>query len=136
MDGKLIRVPWYRSSLLDFASVPSQPTTAASEVEVSFLTPSSRPCFKLKTPSRANRPPASPNTPGFMIVRFNHNGNDTHGYEMIDFRETAPAAANETMYAADGSGATLSTVGGLAAGVPGELRGWELLHQRHGKMPW
>lgn len=31
-----------------------------------------------------------------MIVRYN-NPNGTHGYETIDFRETAPAASNETV---------------------------------------
>lgn len=36
----------------------------------------------------------------------------------IDFRETAPAAANETMYVDD---PTKSTIGGLAVGVPGAL---------------
>lgn len=33
---------------------------------------------------------------GFMLVRFN-NDDGTHGYEMIDFRETMPAAGNETV---------------------------------------
>ncbi|EPQ58687.1 gamma-glutamyltransferase [Gloeophyllum trabeum ATCC 11539] len=71
---------------------------------------------------------------GFMLVRFNQPGG-SHDYEMIDFRETMPAAGNETMYLTATS-PTASTVGGLAIGVPGELRGWEALHQRHGKLPW
>lgn len=56
----------------------------------------------------------------------------------LDFREVAPAAATETMYQ-DAQGNVLpdaSTKGPRAAGVPGELAGLYLLHQRHGKLPW
>ena len=72
---------------------------------------------------------------GFGIVRFNKD-DGSHDYETIDFRETMPAAGNVSMYASDANGSTLSTIGGLAVGVPGELRGWEALHNRHGKLPW
>lgn len=45
-----------------------------------------------------------------MLIR------DAHGeYEFIDFRETAPGASTEDMYALNG---TLSQVTGLAVGVP------------------
>lgn len=63
-----------------------------------------------------------------MLVRSS-NGS----FEFIDFRETAPAAAFETMYSEDDS---LSLYGGLASGVPGELRGLEHLHKGYGKLPW
>ncbi|KAM0745866.1 gamma-glutamyltranspeptidase [Meredithblackwellia eburnea MCA 4105] len=72
---------------------------------------------------------------GFMLVRFNKEDGSGHAYEMIDFRETMPAAGNETMYL-NATSKTASTIGGLAVGVPGELRGWEALHQRHGKLNW
>lgn len=72
---------------------------------------------------------------GFMLIRFN-NPDGSHGYEQIDFRETMPAAGNETMYSSYGVNQTKSTIGGLAVGVPGELRGWEMLHARHGSLPW
>lgn len=86
-----------------------------------------------------------------MVIRFK-NADGSHGYEQIDFRETMPAAGNETMYSQYGANETQSTIGGLAVGVPGEMRGtlselcvlpwtdsvpaWELLHKRHGKLPW
>jgi gamma-glutamyltranspeptidase len=61
---------------------------------------------------------------------------------VIDSREVAPGAATATMY--DNGGGALedtppsyaSLVGGLAAGVPGELRGLELAHRLYGKLPW
>lgn len=65
---------------------------------------------------------------GFMIVRA-PNGT----YEFIDFRETAPAAAFEDMYK-DNEDASLE--GGLASGVPGELRGLQHLHENYGALPW
>ncbi|KAK7046979.1 gamma-glutamyltranspeptidase [Favolaschia claudopus] len=73
---------------------------------------------------------------GFMLVRY-PTSSKKHAYEMIDFRETMPAAGNETMYVTNSTTPqTLSTIGGLAVGVPGELRGWEKLHKRHGRLPW
>jgi gamma-glutamyltranspeptidase/glutathione hydrolase len=63
-----------------------------------------------------------------MIVR---SANGT--YEFIDFRETAPAAAFEDMYK---NNEAASMYGGLASGVPGELRGLQHLHENHGKLPW
>ena len=53
--------------------------------------------------------------------------------EVIDARETAPAAATENMYSGNPSA---SVIGGLAVAVPGELRGLYLAWQRHGALPW
>lgn len=68
---------------------------------------------------------------GFMLVR-----SKTGKYEFIDFRETAPAAAFQTMYSPPLSNSNYSLYGGLASGVPGELRGLEHLHKNYGSMPW
>ena len=54
--------------------------------------------------------------------------------EFIDCRETAPQNSSYDMFSS--LPANASTVGGLAIAVPGELRGLELLHRRHGSMPW
>ncbi|OLN85274.1 Gamma-glutamyltransferase-like protein 2 [Colletotrichum chlorophyti] len=65
---------------------------------------------------------------GFMLVR---SANGT--YEFVDFRETAPAAASEDMFK---DNERASRFGGLASGVPGELRGLEYLHKKYGKLSW
>ena len=51
----------------------------------------------------------------------------------VDFRETAPALANKTMYI---DNPTSSAFGGLAVGIPGEVRGLEEAHKRWGSLPW
>jgi gamma-glutamyltranspeptidase len=43
------------------------------------------------------------------------------------------AASHVTLYAGNASAAI---TGGLAIAVPLELRGLELLHSRHGSLPW
>ncbi|KAK5996203.1 Glutathione hydrolase proenzyme [Cladobotryum mycophilum] len=65
---------------------------------------------------------------GFLLLR-SRNGT----YEFVDFRETAPAAAFEDMYK---NNTAASIHGGLASGVPGELRGTEYVHKKYGVLPW
>ncbi|KAI0374193.1 gamma-glutamyltranspeptidase [Pilatotrama ljubarskyi] len=71
---------------------------------------------------------------GFMTVRIPPSSpNVSSEVFAVDFRETAPALSNKTMYVDDPLAARW---GGLAVGVPGELRGLEEAHRRWGKMPW
>ena len=56
-----------------------------------------------------------------------------------DGRETAPAAADETLFlAADGTPRPWpeAAVGGLSVGVPGVVRMLEQAHSAHGRIPW
>lgn len=69
-----------------------------------------------------------------MVVRIPPSiTNGSSEVYSIDFRETAPALANKTMYIQDPRS---SMFGGLAVGVPGELRGLEEIHKRWGKLSW
>ncbi|KAF8200846.1 gamma-glutamyltranspeptidase [Pholiota molesta] len=71
---------------------------------------------------------------GFMTVRIPPNNAFTSSeVYTIDFRETAPALANTTMYK---SNPLSAAYGGLAIGVPGEVRGLDEAHSRWGSLPW
>ena len=69
-----------------------------------------------------------------MTVRIPPNTtHDQSEIYNIDFRETAPALANRTMYIKNPMDALF---GGLSVGIPGELRGLEEAHRRWGSLPW
>ena len=59
--------------------------------------------------------------------------------EAFDGRETAPAAATESLFIGkDGKpmAFTEAQVGGRSVGVPGTVRMLEQAHKQHGKLPW
>ncbi len=71
---------------------------------------------------------------GFALIRDGKSGE----IKALDFREKAPQAAHEKMYL-DTAGIViknLSTVGGLAAGVPGTAAGLHELWKEYGSMAW
>ncbi|MCC5825369.1 MAG: gamma-glutamyltransferase [Alkalimonas sp.] len=69
---------------------------------------------------------------GFMVIWF--EGEPYY----LDYRETAPLAANRDMYLDDDRQVidNLSLVGHLASGVPGTVMGMWQAHQRFGSLPW
>ncbi len=69
---------------------------------------------------------------GFMLIRM--NGEDA----FIDYRETAPAAADRDMYLDENGDVIpgLSLIGHLSVGVPGTVAGFWEAHQRFGTLPW
>ncbi|MGO8854534.1 MAG: gamma-glutamyltransferase [Steroidobacteraceae bacterium] len=70
---------------------------------------------------------------GFYLLHRQRDGFET----MVDAREKAPATATRDMYL-DKAGnpiADASTVGSLAAGIPGEPAAFEYLARKYGKLP-
>jgi gamma-glutamyltranspeptidase/glutathione hydrolase len=69
---------------------------------------------------------------GFMLAYMDGESS------FLDYRETAPLAANRDMYL-DANGNVIenaSLIGAPAAGVPGTVAGLWAAHQRYGKLPW
>lgn len=70
---------------------------------------------------------------GFMLIRFAKTGEEV----FLDFREVAPENATPDMYELDADGKVLNqaqTVGGKAAGVPGEVAGLLAALETYGTM--
>ncbi|XP_019618511.1 PREDICTED: gamma-glutamyltranspeptidase 1-like [Branchiostoma belcheri] len=67
---------------------------------------------------------------GLFMTIYNR---ETRTAETINARAMAPAAATENMFQWNHK---LSTLGGLAVAVPGEILAFWRAHQRHGKLPW
>lgn len=68
---------------------------------------------------------------GFMLIRKKEAEKET--FDMIDFREVAPAGMDQSMFL---EGPELSKTTGLSVGVPGEIMGFYQAHRKYGKLPW
>lgn len=69
---------------------------------------------------------------GFAVIHLANGENTT-----LDFREMAPLKANKNMYLNDKKGEVIkdaSTIGYLAAGVPGTVKGMSTMLDRYGTM--
>ena len=70
---------------------------------------------------------------------LHQDGKPNGKMEAFDGRETAPAAATESLFIGkDGKPMAFSdaVVGGRSVGVPGAVRMLEMAHKQHGKLPW
>ena len=67
---------------------------------------------------------------GFALVKMSKD------VEVIDFRETAPAATSPDYYVKKKKKKDASITGGAAVGVPGFPAGLVALHKKYGKLPW
>jgi gamma-glutamyltranspeptidase/glutathione hydrolase len=69
---------------------------------------------------------------GFAVLRVDGE------LAALDFREVAPSASTAGMFLDERGAprADASTLGGLAAGVPGSPSGLHELHRRFGRLPW
>lgn len=68
-----------------------------------------------------------------MTVRIPPRPGSKSEVYSIDFRETAPARSNRTMFVRDPMSAR---TGGLSVAVPGEVRGLQEAYHRWGSLPW
>ena len=77
---------------------------------------------------------------GAFMLHFDgsDNGGGTGEVVVYSGRETAPAAAEPTMFRLEGGqgGFARLNFGGLPVGVPGVMRLLELAHRDHGRLPW
>lgn len=67
---------------------------------------------------------------GFLLVSYDHSSKKA---EFLNARETAPAQSTQNMFVERPEAAV---TGGLSIAVPGELKGYWELYERHGHLPW